>query len=427
MGLGTALASSVSAPSSWDTPEDASQEPAGRPNTGRSGSWALTVPEGAYAAVSAWTSGAGWFDALMDRIQTAEGRAARAGLVSAGTLLAVARADWLTADVETGRGVTTSHETVAERVGMSKRQVQRARDVISSLGFAVTIVYGRYLTTGERSAAHEAHGGDQVRAASVRALTMPTPAVDTVHLPAPRRGDRLGTVLKSSPKRASAQKVAAPRPPAAAKRKNPGRRRHVTAALPRPVDLQRFAARLVDGDERDTIQRRLPWVLRSPGSDRDRHIGALCDVLDGAGIDPARWRPRELVETIDRWHDNTGRRTLAGTARDPLRYLAWQLATAIDPAAPTPGEEFAIRQARRATERAERERERAAERERVAQIDRAEVGRIIAQMRADAAASADAARRLQRRVRLGLNVELEAAEHDGRPRRHSSDAEGARA
>lgn len=373
--------------------ESAPQAPAQGPNAQRHGSWAFEAAPGAYGAVVAWTSGAAWFDALMDALATEQGEhRRREARVAGGTLLRVARADWLAADADTGRGVATAHETVAAELGMSSKTVQRARALMEALGFAVTIVEGRYLTTAEREAARAAHGGHQVRAASLRALTVPKPApVENVHLP--RRGKALEISLdrENSPTRASARKSAAPRPPAMTKRHpRAGRPAH-----PRSLELQQFAARLVDGDERElaVARRRLPWLLDRAGRpDRPAHIGALCDVLSGAGIDPRRWTPRELIERIDRWHQSQGRASLVGTSRVPLAYFAWQLRQAIDPAAPTPAEEVEIRRAQRDAERAELAREREAERARMAVVDEAEVARIIAQMRAEMTAERRARR-----------------------------------
>jgi len=315
----------------------------------------------------------------MDSLATPAGEERRREAhVAAGTLLRVARADWLSADAHNGRGVATAHETVALALGMSAKTVQRARGLMEALGFAVTIVEGRYLTTAEREAARAAHGGTQIRAASLRALTLPKPAaVEDVQLP--RRGEALKTSLvkENSPTRASARTTAAPRPPARRKRVRP-----TSEPAPRSIALQRFAARLVDGERRDVSERRMPWLLDGRHGHR-QHIGALCDVLAGAGVDPTRWTPNELVRTIDKWHQDHARPTLAGGSRDPLRYFAWQLRQAIDPAAPTPSEEIEIRRAQRDAERARRDAEREAERARIEAIDHDEVARVIAQMRAD--------------------------------------------
>ena len=371
------------------------QEPVSRPRGNPSGSWSLKAPEGAYGPVVAWTSGAAWFDALMDALSTQAGEMhRRAAHVALGTLLRVARADWLSADVATGRGVATAHETVAADLGMCGKTVQRARGLMEALGFSVTIEEGRYLTRAERAAARAAHGGRQVRAASLRALTLPKPAaVENVQLP--RRGEGLKTshLKKYFPTRASARKAAASRPLAKKPKYTIGTEPPPDA--PRSVAMQRFAAGLVDGDSRDGVsRRRMPWLLNAGREGRAVHIGALCDVLAGAGVDPTRWKPRELVETIDAWHESQGRRTLAGRSHDPLRYFAWQLRMAFDPARPTPSEEIEIRRSQRAAERARQANEREEQRHRMRPDDLAEFDRISAQMRADMKAE-QRARRLR--------------------------------
>ena len=59
------------------SPERASQGPASRPILDRPGSWASRAPEGAYGPIPAWTSGAAWFDALMDVLATPAGEEIR--------------------------------------------------------------------------------------------------------------------------------------------------------------------------------------------------------------------------------------------------------------------------------------------------------------------------------------------------------------
>ena len=373
-----------------------SQEPVSRPRGNSTGSWSLTAPEGAYGPVVAWTSGAAWFDALMDALSTQAGeRYRRAAHVALDTLLRVARADWLSADVATGRGVATAHETVAADLGMCGKTVQRARGLMEKLGFSVTIEVGGYLSRAERAAARAAHGGHQVRAASLRALTLPKPSV-VVNVQLPRRGQVLKTshLKKNSPTRASTRKTAASRPLAKKPKYTIGAEPAPDA--PRSVAMQRFAAGLVDGDSQDGIsRRRMPWLLDAGRKGRAVHIGALCDVLAVAGVDPARWKPRELVETIDAWHESQGRRTLAGGSRDPLRYFAWQLRMAFDPARPTPSEEIEIRRSQRAEERAQQTQKREEQRHRIRPDDLAEFDLISAQMRADMNAERRA-RRLRR-------------------------------
>lgn len=350
-------------PVRWTAPADV--QPRGgeeRENRTRHGSWALEVPDGAYSSIPAWHSGAAWFDALMDALKTAAAeRLRRLARVSAGTLLMVARADWLSADADTGRGVATAHETVALTLGMDKKTVHRARRLMEHLGFAVTVVKGRYLTTGERTAAYAVHGRRQVRAASVRTLTVPKPLiVENVHLP--RRGEDLKDPLvkKNLLRRASAHTEAAPRP--ATTKRSQLRRSNTRATSPRPIVEQAFAAKLVA---------RMPWLGRG------RHIGAVCDMLRSAGIRADRWTVDSLLAAVEAYRLSTGIKVPDVTnQRNPIGYYLWLLRQAIDPEDETPTER---RKRERDSRLKERATERADEAERVANIDRDEVARIIAE------------------------------------------------
>jgi hypothetical protein len=327
----------------------------------RAASWSLTPADGAYATVVAWTSGAAWFDALMDALATPHGEECRRSVKVAGdTLLRVARADWLSADVDTGRGVSTAHETVALQLGMCKRTVQRSRELMELLGFAVTIQVGRYLTTAERAAAHQVHGGRQYRAASIRALTLPIPSpVENVHLPSPREGESLTPVLKSSPTRASARRSAAPRPQhgqKTVKKQNQDRR-------PRPLEDQRLAGELAA---------RLPWL--SPG----RHVGTVSNFLARLHLSSHDWTAHGLLDALNRFCTETGVRMVdPQTHRDPAAYLAWLIKSATT-AGVNPNRQRQAQDAeRRAAERAARAEADRKEAERVAAIDWNEVARIL--------------------------------------------------
>ena len=333
----------------------------------RTASWSLTPAEGAYAEVVAWTSGAAWFDALMDALTTAHGDECRRRVsVSSGTLLRVARADWLAADVATGRGVTTAHETVANELGMCKRTVQRARELMETLGFAVTIQTGRYLTTGERKAAHQVHGGRQYRAASVRALTLPKKQpVENVHLPSPREGKSLSPVLKSLPTRANARRsVASLLQPRSMKNKSQGQDRK-----PRPLEDQRLAGELVA---------RLPWLAQG------RHIGTVSMFLRRLSISGQEWTAQGLLDAVNRFCADSGVRTVdPRTHRDPAAYLAWLINAARAAGAEPNRTRHAQTAERRAAERAARAEEARQEAARVAAIDWTAVEAIQAQMRRD--------------------------------------------
>lgn len=314
-----------------------SQEPAAAPNAERSGSWTLPAPKGAYGALVAWQSPAAWFDAVMDTLGTPEGEALRrCARVAPDTLLRVAYDDRRSADQITGRGVATAHETVAERLGMSSKTVQRARHLLEALGFAVTVVEGRYLTTAERRQARAKHGGRQVRAASTRALVMPagyrraapfagdvdvdSTAVENVHLPSPRRVKSSSHLSKRSPRRARARarEATASRRPAKTKIKHENRPRE-----PRGLDVQRLAAALC---------RRMPWLDRG-----GRHIGQLCDLIERHGLTGRGWTMTQLLDQIDsRARELRVRVAAIDDQRDPLAYFAWLLRTTIPAGAVAP-------------------------------------------------------------------------------------------
>lgn len=260
--------------------------------------------------------------ALVERVLSSE-RATklRGKKISIGSAIIVARADMASADVRTGRGVSTSHETVAKRLGMSKRTVGEARRLLEKLGLAVTVVMGRHLSPAERSQAKRIHGRYQEAAASVRALVMPRPTepVDTCHLP--RRGSVLKTspVQKWSPTRAGARETAAARP----KLRRKSSHRVVPPTSPRPIEVQKFA-----------------WAIaRNYGLDAGgpptasgalhggRHIGRLCNILERYDVTPDRYTLATLRTEID--ETMAAARILPlenGQKRDRIAHFAWMLA-----------------------------------------------------------------------------------------------------
>jgi len=331
----------------------------------RSGSWSLRAPDGAYSTIPAWNTGAKWFDALMDALATTAGDELRRTFkVAAGTLLRVARADWLSADVNTGRGVATAHETVALELGMSAKTVQRSRHLLEALGFAVTVSEGRYLTSDERESARLQHGGRQIKAASLRALTVPESSrpVKNVHLPL--RGGLKSTphVLKNSSTRADARSKAAARPKTPSRTGvNPIQKPVQSQRSPRSLDLQQLAGGL---------RAQLRWL------DDGRHVGALCDALVTVGVEPRRWTANDLVRTINRFTEER-HFTFPTRIANPVGLLRWLLTKAIDPAMPTPAEERELIAIERRERIARQAAERQAEADRRAAIDWDDVQRII--------------------------------------------------
>lgn len=351
----------------------------------RRGSWALQAPQGAYAGIEAWSGRGHWFATLAAVLATGAGdELRRAARVAPDTLLRVAEADSAVADRRTGRGVTTSHESVAGALGMSAKTVQRARDLMIALGFAAVLVEGRYLTNEERQEARLMHGGDQRRAASLRALTLPRdrPAVENVHLPRREVLKPSTHVLENSPTRASARVEPAARARLRKMKRTTGRHRsaHATAW---PIDLQRFAGHLVQ---------RLPWLAEGV------HIGSVCRVIAVTGVDVERWSADDLMVLFEAVNVARGWAALSrGHVRRPLGFLAAQVRLAIAHAESVGFVSEAERAAARRIERVEREvrrrRDLEAERAKMAAADHEEIRRIIAASNAEIAARRRAARR----------------------------------
>jgi len=181
---------------------------------------------------------------------------------------------------------------------MSGKTVQRARTLLERLGLAVTVWAGRYLTTAERAAARRQHGGQQLRAASTRALITPKHAarlvpVENVQLP--RRGQ---PTPRPHPSKKSPTRVTA--------------RRKAAQTTPIPIGVQRLAAQLAQ---------RMPWLARN------RHIGALAKLLHRHHLDAdAGWTADRILRAIE-IHNRASGQTIPDPAdqRNPLGYLNWLL------------------------------------------------------------------------------------------------------
>lgn len=240
--------------------------------------------------------------------------------ISADTVLRVAQMDAQCADRLTGRGVTTSHASVAHQLGMSDRTVGAARRLLEKLGLAVTVVMGRHLSPAERRQAKRSHGGYQEAAASVRAMTIPESArpVESFHLP------RSGSVLEEphdqrwSPTRAGAHGTAAPRP----KLRRKSQSRPQSPRSPRPIALQEFAWRIARN-----------YGLHSPGPATTpgalfggRHIGHLCNILERYHVTPDRYTLETLRAELDEALSAARIRPLENADKhDRLAHFAWML------------------------------------------------------------------------------------------------------
>lgn len=305
---------------------------------------------------------------LQERLESPAGVALCAGKMKVDTLLVVAREDAATADASSGRGVATSHETVAKRVGMSSRHVRTARRIMEKLGMAVTIVLGRHLSPAERADARAAHGGYQEAAASVRALTMPAPVtgpqeaahpvvsddvdeqapVDTFHLPRSGYVRRPLTSQRWSPTRVTTRETAAARP-------KPKRKTHSRPEqAPHDPALQRFAwdiaanFMLLEGSHPRQGAPVSPGALAG-----GRHIGQLIRILQRTRITPDRYTVRTLNDALS--EVLPVRRESDDPKRDRLAVFAWKLGKL---AQRRPGPTHLERQRREAAERLQDHRNR---------------------------------------------------------------------
>jgi hypothetical protein len=237
-----------------------------------------------------WTSRQGWLAALGEWAASASFGTvcASAGVsITTATLVAIAAVMAEHADHGTGRHVAITRSTIADRVGCDVRTVTAAWRVLRAAGWAVeaqrghgsptTPAVGRrpsvYHLTPRRRPATPPPAGPTIPPAGP---TIPAAAaVGDFHLP-PSGGDSSsGPVGTHSP---SARVARAATSPA-----SPNRSRRRCHAEPRPLAVQRLAGGL---------------VTRCHGLGRG-HIGAICDALNTAGVDPAVWSAKAITDALN--------------------------------------------------------------------------------------------------------------------------------
>lgn len=233
-------------------------------------SWAPDAAVGALAQVPTWGGSRRWLTAVSCVLLSSAGKAEISRQRSSRPLIMrVAREDAATADGRNGRGVRTSHETVARRLAVSAHAVRHARYVLENLGLSITVVRGRYLTSRERAEANAYHGGRQRRIASTRALTLPRKILALVARHLPRSGSEKLSPTESSNSPSSAGKPArGPKPPT---RPPLERRWHQLAAQ---------------------VAQILPKLA-------ENHIGNLARGLHRTGLDPDAWTGYRLTRLVE--------------------------------------------------------------------------------------------------------------------------------
>ena len=309
----------------------------------RGNSWALPVTTGRRARTPVWSGRAQWQHQVRTLLNSPTGtEICKKNTISTEAAFAVAVTHASLAEGKTGRGVTASRETISNRAGVSVSVVKRARRVLGALGMAVEQERGRYLTTLESMAAESHHGHRQFQAASVWALISPRAAVTTITAPFKRSRKPSRATLRSAAYRARTAPRTSPHPggrgplspsggfvlPSLVVKFSPthahtraGKPKNPQRTTPRPINLQRTAAQL---------------IAHIPGLKTTRHVGHICDVLDRAGIDPARWTGRDIARKLTTDTQSRGWVWPTQLTR-PTAFLRWRLAH-IDWSQPSPTE-----------------------------------------------------------------------------------------
>lgn len=246
-----------------------------------------------------WLSRESWLTGLERWASSSAFTAAKTSArvsITAATLLAVAAVMAEHADHGTGRHVAVTRATIANRVGCSPDTVTVAWRLLRVTGWAVEAQRGH-------GSPATPTGGRRPSVYHLVSRRQPRPTVHNPDLP-PKAGVCISSsVDKYSP---SAHTARAKEP--SSKKRRPCR------AAPRPLPIQRLAAQL---------------VARSHGLHHG-HIGAICDAIIAAGIDPKLWSARAITDALNAdmaargwsWPDHIHRPAAFLSSR--LRRLDWQ-------------------------------------------------------------------------------------------------------
>ncbi len=259
-----------------------------------------------------WSSRQSWLDNLRDWAQSRALAAvctAERVSITATTLLAIAAVMAEHADHATGRHVAITRATIAERIGCHPNTVSTAWAVLRASGWAVEAQRGHGSpgtpSVGRRPSVYHLVSR---RPASVPVAPEPVElrglepltsggTVENCDLPPSGGVCFLSPVGSNSP---SAQQHA--------ENSSPTRKSRRWRAEPRPLVLQRLAARV---------------LVRCPVL-RGGHVGAICDVLGAAGIDPTVWTARDVQDALEADMRRTGG-TWPDQVTNPGAFLASRL------------------------------------------------------------------------------------------------------
>lgn len=320
----------------------------------RGNSWRLPVEHQKQAQTPLWTSRTEWQRQVRELLNTTNGaEICRQHHVDTQRVFAVAVTMARFAEQRTGRRVTASRTTLAEKTGVSISVIQRARRVLSALHVAKEMTRGRLLRTIELWAAEAHHGGRQTRAASVWSLTSPKHILhqltSTITSPGAGPNPHSTQSASSAPNTYPQSTTLDPLSVVLAFSSSSSVRKNYTNARtrtchqkgfknhkPKPLSLQRAAAELIH---------------HAPALMPRGHIGAISNALRHHSIDAQRWSGRDIARTLD--EDTKSRGWTWPNATDlidPVRFLHWRLAR-IDWSVESPTERTTAAKRRRDQER----------------------------------------------------------------------------
>ena len=193
-------------------------------------------------------------------------------------------------DSTDGRHCAVTNRTVARAAGCSERTVSTVRSILAEAGFAVLAQQG-------------CGGGGRRHRVAVWHLVSRRAPVDNqavCELPPSRRDRGLSHAGKNKPKARQRAKKA----PAQSKRGRGSRAR----TAPRPLPVQRLAADLVS---------------RTHGLGHG-HMGAICDALMSAGVDPDTTTAEQICRHLDADMRDTGW-SWPDEVQRPGAFLAYRL------------------------------------------------------------------------------------------------------
>lgn len=240
------------------------------------------------ASLPVWSSRSNWLEDVrvwVSSTQFVPACVAADVSIAAVTVSAVAQVWAQFADHGTGRNAAVTRARIADELGCSVKTVGRAWWVLQEGGFAVEV------SRGHGSHSTPSYG---CRPSIWHLVSRPSPAESGDNVPLPPSGG-FGT---STPVGSFSPSVCKPTPET---NSHPNKARRRWRAVPRPLALQRLAGQLAGHSERPgepSVRLGNSRAGTIHGLSRV-HVGAVCDALVAAGIDPACWSAAALIEALD--------------------------------------------------------------------------------------------------------------------------------